>query len=214
MDHAEATATAATERYLLGDLSAAEADAFEEHYFDCADCAEDLRTGVQFMSGGRGVAREAQTPAEAPVVSLAERRSRFSRWVPAVAAAALVLAITGPVIVKQQRDASAPAFEVASQVFFAAGESRGANDAPALDANAPTVLLVDVPSEPTYSRYEARLHRPTGPALTRPFTPDPNGAPTPLSVRGLAAGSHELVIVGIGPAGQQAEISRHRFIVR
>lgn len=215
MDHAEATETHATDLYLLGELSAAEADAFEEHYFDCVECADDLRVGMQLMSGGRGLAREQRerTEAPAPVVPIAGRRPRRAGWIPAAIAAALVLAVTGPVIVKQQLAANAPAFEVAQQTFLVSG-SRGANDVPAFDGNAPIVLSVDVPSEPTYSRYEARLHRPDGPDLALPMTPDLSGETTTLTVRGLSAGPHELVIMGMDPAGQHAVISRNRFIVR
>lgn len=214
MDHAEAIATYATDRYLLGELTAAEADAFEEHYFDCVDCADELRVGMQFMSGGRKLAREATEPvAPAPVVSIAERRPRRTAWIPAAAAAALVLAIATPLLVMQRRT-TGPTFEIASQHSFLLADSRAASDVPTLNGNAPIVLWADVPSEPTYSRYEARLQRPDGPVLTLPFNPDPNGEPTPLMVRGSSAGPHELAIIGMDPAGQHAVISRHRFIVR
>ena len=212
MDHAEATSTQATDRYLLGELTAAEADAFEEHFFDCVECADELRIGVRFMNGGRGLAREAAAPAVAPVVPIAERRSRRTVWLPASVAAALLLAIGTPLLMKQR--ASGPAFEVASQHSFLLADSRSAADVPTLNGNAPIVLWADVPSEPTYSRYEARLHRPDGSVLPLSFTPDPNGEPTPLTVRGLSAGTHALAIVGIDPAGQHAEVARHRFVVR
>lgn len=214
MDHTEAAAINATDRYLLGELSAAEADAFEEHYFDCVECADDLRVGVQLLDGGRKLAREASDPvaAPAPVVSIAERRTRRASWIPAAAAAALVLAIATPLVMRQRT--AGPAFEMASQHSFLLAESRGANDVPTLNGNAPIVLWADVPPAPAYARYEARLQRPDGPVLTLPFTPDPNGEPAPLTVRGLGAGQHELVIVGVGADNQQAEISRNRFIVR
>ncbi len=216
MDHTEATASNAADRYLLGELSAAEADAFEEHFFDCTECADDLRIGVQVLHGGRKLARETRAPEAAPaapVVSLAERRTRRASWVPAAVAAALVLAISTPLLMRQ-RAQSGPAFEVASQHSFLLAESRGAGDVPTLNGNAPIVLWADVPPQPAYARYEARLQRPGGPVLTLPFTPDPDGEPTPLTVRGLDAGSHELAIVGIDAAGGQTEIARHRFIVR
>ena len=86
MDHAEATAANAVDRYLLGELSAAEADALEEHYFDCVDCAEELRVGMRFMNGGRGLAREAAAPETAKVVRIEERRPRRRAWLPAAVA--------------------------------------------------------------------------------------------------------------------------------
>jgi len=212
MEHAEARDTQAIDRYLLGELNAAEADAFEEHYFDCADCADELRSGMQFMDGGRKVARDASAPAIAPVVAISERRSRRMTWIPALAAAVLVLAIGTPLLMRQ-RTAVAPSFEVARQHSFLLSESRSAGTVPTLDGNAPLVLWVDVPSEPTYSRYEARVHQPDGKVLVLSFSPDADGDATALTVRGLGAGSHELVIVGTDPEGQHAEIARHRFIV-
>ncbi len=214
MDHAEASTTHATDRYLLGELTAAEADAFEDHYFDCADCADELRIGMRFMNGGRGVAREAAAPEGAPVVRF-EPRPRRTAWLPAAIAAALVLAVGAPILMKQQRPAAqGPSFEVVKPHSFLLADSRGTADVPALKASETSGIVFDVPSEPTYSKYEARLRLPDGTILARPFTPDPNGEPTELAVSDLSAGPHELVIVGMDPAGQHAVIIRRPFIVR
>ena len=220
MDHAEATAQHAVDRYLLGELSAAEADAFEEHYFDCADCADELRVGMRFMNGGRGVAREEAAPPEAKavisdtkVVSIDDRRSRRTAWLPAAVAAALVLAVGAPLLMNQR--ASGPEFEVANRLSFVNADVRSAGEnVPAIDGNATTVLSFDVPPEPAYVRYEARMQRSGGPVLAKSFTPDPDGAPTAFRVHGLSAGPHELAIVGIDDAGRVTEIARHRFVVR
>jgi hypothetical protein len=48
MDHATALHLHACERYVLGELDEAEHDAFEEHYFSCPECAEDVRALVAF----------------------------------------------------------------------------------------------------------------------------------------------------------------------
>lgn len=213
MDHAEATTTHATDRYLLGELTAAEADAFEEHYFDCIDCAEELRIGVQFMNGGRGIAREAAAPVVAPVVRF-EPRPRRTAWLPAAIAAALVLAVGAPILMNQRAAVKGPSFEVVKPHSFLLDGSRAAADVPTLNAGETSGLYVDVPSEPAYPAYEARLRLPDGTTLARPFTPDPNGEPTELAVRDLSAGPHELVIVGMGPAGRQAVVIRRPFIVR
>lgn len=45
MTHDEAVGTSATERYLLHELPDAERDAFEEHYFACTLCANDVEAG-------------------------------------------------------------------------------------------------------------------------------------------------------------------------
>jgi anti-sigma factor RsiW len=53
MDHSQALSTLATERYLLGEMTEQERDAFEEHYFDCGECAEDVRAGALMTDGAR-----------------------------------------------------------------------------------------------------------------------------------------------------------------
>ena len=45
MNHLQAVNTLASERYLLGEMADKERDAFEEHVFSCAECAEDVRAG-------------------------------------------------------------------------------------------------------------------------------------------------------------------------
>src|SRR5215213_4599726 len=98
MEHTDAIETNAPDRYLLGQLSAAEADAFEDHYFDCPVCTEDVRIGMSFMDGGRRLVREVAPVPEkvAPVIPIDSRRRTAAKWFPATAAAA-VLAILGNV---------------------------------------------------------------------------------------------------------------------
>lgn len=216
MDHTEATAANAVDRYLLGELSAAEADAFEEHYFDCAECADELRVGMRFMNGGRGMAREEAAPEEAKVVRIDERRSRRTAWLPVAVAAALILAVGTPLLMRQQQPASAPYFGVPNRVsLLQTGMRDGVADI-VIQANEPTELVFDVPPEPEYPRYEARIHRPDGSVLTTAFKPDlESDSSTELTVDGLTAGSHELEIVGIDAAGRATEIApRTRVIVR
>lgn len=42
MTHAEAKALGAVEKYLLNELSPDQCDEFEEHYFVCRQCAEEV----------------------------------------------------------------------------------------------------------------------------------------------------------------------------
>src|SRR5262245_48542972 len=55
MDHLEATALGATERYVLGTLGESEREAFEEHFFDCLECAEDVRAAAALLAGARSL---------------------------------------------------------------------------------------------------------------------------------------------------------------
>src|SRR5258705_5950403 len=49
--HQEAVDTLATERYLLDDITGADRQAFEEHFFSCEVCADDLRTASAMLQG-------------------------------------------------------------------------------------------------------------------------------------------------------------------
>jgi len=53
MNHLQAVNTSAPERYLLEEMSELERHAFEEHYFSCADCAEDVRLGALMREGAK-----------------------------------------------------------------------------------------------------------------------------------------------------------------
>jgi hypothetical protein len=50
MEHQAAVETHAVERYLLGEMPADEREAFEDHYFACVACAEEVRVGAQFRA--------------------------------------------------------------------------------------------------------------------------------------------------------------------
>ena len=69
-------------RYVAGDLPAREAEAFEEHYFACARCWDEVRAGTAARTAlGGGVQR-------------APRSSRRGVWWMSAAAAAIVALVT------------------------------------------------------------------------------------------------------------------------
>jgi putative zinc finger protein len=84
MTHNEAVETYATERYLLGEMTEAERQSFEAHYFECEICADDLRIGSRMRDGvaaGLLVAPAARTT----------RPARIYNYVSWAAAASLAL---------------------------------------------------------------------------------------------------------------------------
>lgn len=58
MNHERATEQGLAERYVLDELSDVERDEFEEHYFSCVACAEDVRANASFLANTRAVLRE------------------------------------------------------------------------------------------------------------------------------------------------------------
>jgi hypothetical protein len=82
MQHQQALANKASERYLLGEMSEPERFDFESHYFDCPACADDVRAGVALARGVKAVcAEDAALRPHTAVVSDAPRRGWFS-WLP------------------------------------------------------------------------------------------------------------------------------------
>jgi len=58
LDHQSVIDRNLTERYLLEELDAAETAAFEEHFFECPICAEDVRRGSLMVANLKAVLRE------------------------------------------------------------------------------------------------------------------------------------------------------------
>jgi hypothetical protein len=99
-DHLYPDRDHAAERYLLGEMSDADRERYEEHVFGCPECAEDVRTTATFLDDLRAyVAPPGATRSQsAQVVSLERgvpaRRLRSLFWpLPAGAAVAATLMI-------------------------------------------------------------------------------------------------------------------------
>jgi hypothetical protein len=58
LDHQSAVHRNSTERYLLEELDSAEMAAFEEHFFECPICAEDVRRASLMLANLRTVLPE------------------------------------------------------------------------------------------------------------------------------------------------------------
>jgi hypothetical protein len=130
MTHHDAVRTLATERYLLEEMSDIERDAFEEHFFSCAECADDLRAAELMRSGAKDTFRK-QTLAFRP-----RRQARWTVVLPWAAAASLAVAVG-------YQSLAGPRFgaALALEPVTLRPASRGANPVVTLDANAQVVAL-------------------------------------------------------------------------
>jgi hypothetical protein len=102
MDHETVEATGTLDRYLLDELTPEERIAFEAHYFDCAVCAEKVRTGAVFIDTAREVMRAERVEAAAKWRDRQNQTSwpgRLSAWltpgrlVPSLIAAGLAVVV-------------------------------------------------------------------------------------------------------------------------
>ena len=115
MDHEEALRLQAAVKYVLGELPRTERDSFEEHYFDCGECALDVRSAAAFADNARNVFR--QEVREAP-------EGKWLAWfkpmvaVPAFAALLMIVAYQNMVTIPRvKQEAMRGAGQVFTSVF-------------------------------------------------------------------------------------------------
>jgi hypothetical protein len=95
MDHNDAIRLQAGVKYVLGELSPVQREGYEEHYFDCPECAVDIKALATFADTTREVLRQERDNQFAK--NLAPARAGWQRWfrpvvaVPAFAALLLVI---------------------------------------------------------------------------------------------------------------------------
>jgi len=144
MRHEAAKEMLASERYLLGELTADERDQFEEHFFTCADCAEDVRSAATLFDNLKaelGTSMRVAEPERKP--SLWERIASWiipQSLVPAGAALALAL------VAGYQQVVTIPGLERAlgpsvAATISIAPETRGAVPTVSISNNARTVAM-------------------------------------------------------------------------
>jgi len=193
MDHNEALQFQACEKYLLGELSQAQRDAFEEHYFSCAECAIQLRSAADFLGASREILAASPVQQTKPDADLAPRR--WTSWfmqpafaVPAFALLLLVIGYQNFVTIPGYKQAAAP--RVLPMHSLITANTLGDESLRFIvPADQPFGLYVDAPYDPAYSTYLLTLL-------------SPSGAATPL--RSLnAAEAQKTQIIAINP-GRQA----------
>src|ERR1700749_3660750 len=93
MDHTAVVRDKMTERYLLNELDPGIRDEFEEHYFDCPACAQDISAATLFVGPTKTVLAENSeaAPARAKSATRAAGRSWFAWFRPAFAVPVMAL---------------------------------------------------------------------------------------------------------------------------
>jgi len=220
MEHDEAIRSHAAERYAAHDLSPAEQEAFEEHFFDCGKCADDVRFELTFTANVRAVSREQRAqrqPAPArPRTSSWEKWRDWLRPRPALAfsfAANFVLAAgLGYVLLTGTHESARPRFTAA---YFAPGPTHGAEDVHAIPAGE-TLYAVRFPAPSTasqsysYEVLDANGSRESSDSMTAPASAD-GFLYLQIPLDSLPAGVHTLVVRG-GEGGEIVSWSRFRTI--
>ena len=221
MEHNEALESQACEKYLLGELPAAQRDAYEEHYFSCAECAAQLRCAAEFL----GASREILAAARAPRSSSDEARATnwFAWFRPAYAAAALagLLLLIGyqnlVTIPNYQRAASSQILPMHSLITAGTLGDESLNFS--VPADKPFGLFVDVPYDPAFRAYLLALESPSGSTTPLRSLNAAEAQKTQIFVinPGRQAGKYAIVVSGLATAAADPasakELARLQFTV-
>ncbi len=218
MDHTAVVRDKMTEKYLLNELDPAMRDQFEEHYFDCTECARDISAGVQFVEHTKAVLAENAEPELIPAIRRPASRGWFAWLRPAFAAPALALlvAIVGyqnlVTYPKLQTELNRPRILPAVSVNLG---TWGAGGTPtAVPEGKGLLLFVRIPPDGTYARYTADLYAPGG-QLEGSFGIAPAAGqdqwPVALPAAPRQPGTYTMAVHGITAAGETKDLGNASF---
>ena len=173
MDHNEAIQLQAAVKYVLGELSPVQREEYEEHYFDCAECAVDLKALATFADTTREVLP--QERANSFARDAARAREGWFRWlqpivaVPAFAALLLIIVFQNTVTIPQAREETTSG---AAQLFVSSRSpkmavTRGSDDIAkySVRPNESLALKFDFTPSTSADAYVCRLQDESGRSL-------------------------------------------------
>jgi hypothetical protein len=204
MDHETAVQLKATERYFLGELTGADREGFEEHFFMCPECAEDVRALTVFAANAKAVFREEAAPPAIPAFL-----STKAFWLSAALNVALLAALGyvglkfAPQVKQELAEARAPQFVQDVPVL---GVSRGDS---AIREIAPTtqriVFSFYLPGQFQSIAYQLKDESgSSGPRVILPAPPkeDSSESHLSLSTASLKPGAYEIAFWGMNVGGE------------
>lgn len=225
--HEKAIAAMTAEGYLLGELSDAEAEAFEQHYFDCRVCSDTIRAGTAMFAAGREVVKSENVrpvitppgPATGQRVLTFRRRFQQSMSLAAAAALTVVVGYQGFVIPWIQKQGARPIVEVLTPTPLVTDAVRGPNEEQFISfpGDTPVVLYRDIPPEPPFPLYQLEFRAAGGKVIGVGHVSEEqarSGDSIPLSVRPLPAGRYVLAIVGVRKDGSRSELDQWSLVVQ
>ena len=238
MDHSEAVQQMIAERYLLNELTLDERESFEEHLFDCPECALDLRAGAAFVEAAKTQLPElvGTAPASVPARSHKPRSLRdwsqqewWRRWlqpsfaVPTFATLLLVLGYQNLVTYPALR-AAAGEPHILPLVTLHGATRGGAPLTITADHRHGVALPVELPAQSSseaYASYSFDLYNPEGKlvwtgGVAASHESDSDSQRLSLVIPGamLQNGAYSLVVSGNGAHGERTVIDRYAFDLR
>ena len=228
MDHSEAVRLQAAEKYVLGELQGTLRDDYEEHCFDCVECALDLKSAAAFVDASRQLFREEAAASALATAGAARQASPRVTWlqqfrwvfaaVPAFAALVLVTIVSyqNTVTIPRLRDASSqpivasdsPVLDLGASGTRRGGESTGTEPPLQIRANQGFAVAFDFTPDPAnLPAYVGQLRDSSGRVLLQIAVPaEKVNQHFSLAVPGgllSSPGRYQIVFLGADPASGQ-----------
>lgn len=217
MDHELVVRQKFTEKYLLEELSPELREEFEAHFFDCPECARDVRAASEFITHSKTILAEKPQIAEEQQ-SGKKRTTPWFAWLRpafAIPALALLLIVIGyqnlVTLPKLTRAANQPQLLPAATLNLL---TYGSNSSPLLVHQGEGFLLnVIVPPGHSCSACRVDLYDPAG-KLEASLSLASSGDDT-WSIHFPAAnrqsGTYKLVVLDISGTGERKQIGSNSF---
>lgn len=222
MDHAEATKLKATVKYFLGEFSPEQREAYEDHYFSCAECGADVKSTAALMDNAREFFRNQPAAKTSPSREHTASGGWFGWMRPAYAMAVAVLVLVigyqNFVTIPQLKRGTTDSVQPLTSYSLVTAGSRGGNDLVFnVRPNVPFGLYVDIPARSKFTSYVAEVQTESGQSRFSVRIPAEQAKETvqlliPASI--LTSGRYNLVIRGSSTTdrdGATEEIARYPF---
>ncbi|MBV9678100.1 MAG: zf-HC2 domain-containing protein [Acidobacteriaceae bacterium] len=221
MTHQEAAQSGAVERYLLDDMTPGERSRFEEHYFICPVCAEEVATGQDFIEG----VRELHSKSDPNRAKTPLPKSKAPWWkriftVPILIPAMLILLAVDvrnifSIGALKSQIAALSAPQAATLITAHEEEERGALSTVNTQA---VIVRFPLPDGPAYPFYRIDVAHGDKLALSKviPSPPSENGLVLTLNKQLIGAGHFDVTVFGLGQAQSKdgATVGHYKFGIR
>lgn len=212
MDHETAIRQNAAERYFLGELTGADRDQFEEHFFMCPDCAESVQDLTTFAANARAVLRE---PVAAPVPVWSRPAFRLSAALNVVLLLGLgyTQLMIAPELKREIAQARSPQFVQEVPIL---GVSRGNGSVHEIASTTQRIVFSFYLREP-FRNISYELKNESGPVHLRGTLPAPPKEDTAeshfaISTVDLPPGVYDIMFLGVNTDGE-SPIGQSKFTI-
>jgi hypothetical protein len=227
MNHSEAVKEMVAERYLLNELGPDARDEFEEHMFDCPECALDVRSGSVLIGEAKTQLPKLVANSAAANKPLVEKKKDWFAWMRPAFAVPVMAALL--VVVGYQNLVTLPALRSSThrphivQIAPLYGATRGGSHVSIrVDPAGGVALPIDLPVDSTmgsFNSFALELSNPQGKVV---WTTSLHAAQSPdadqqfsIVVPGdmLENGTYTLTVSGVAAGGARSEVGRDVFDV-